>query len=132
MEAGNEGLAVEDLIQDAVEEGVTPATVKAAIERLEQLGQVGRIGWDRIVATASVQTAAKLERDVYELMVEKIHLGSAVVLINGKWRARLTHEDFEGPPSLVKKNAKFKARGMLYHNNGTLCFRVQEVIQILT
>jgi Fanconi anemia group M protein len=132
MKAGSEGLAIEDLVQDVVEEGITPAVAKAAIERLEEIGQVGKVGWDRIVATASVQTAAKPERDVYELMVEKIYPGSAVVLINDKWRARLAHEDFEGPPSLVKKNAKFKARGTLYRDNGTLCFRVQEVTQILS
>jgi Fanconi anemia group M protein len=69
---------------------------------------------------------------MYELMVKKIYPGSAVVLINDKWRARLAHEDFLGPPSLVKKNTKFKARGILYHDEGTLCFRVQEVTQILS
>lgn len=84
------------------------------------------------MATASVQTVAKAERDVYELTVEKIYPGSAVVLINAKWRARLAHEDFEGPPSLVKKNTRFKARGILYRDKGTLCFRVQEVTQILS
>lgn len=132
MEAGSEGIAIEDLVQDVAEEGTTPATAKAAIERLEQMGQVGKIGWDRIVATASIQTVAKHERDVYELMVEKIYPGSAVILINDKWRARLAHEDFEGPRSMVKKNAKFKARGVFYRDKGTLCFRVQEVIQILS
>jgi Fanconi anemia group M protein len=132
MEAGSKGLAIEDLVQDVVEEGITPATAKAAIERLEQLSQVRKVGWDRVVATASVQTLAKSDGATYEVTVEKIHPGSAVVLINDRWRARLAHEDFEGPPSLVKKNAKFKARGMLYHDNGTLCFRVQEVTQILS
>ena len=135
MKAGSNGLPIEDLVESAVEEGITPATAKAAIERLEEIGQVGKVGWDRIVATLSVHTrptSAKTERDVYELTVEKIYPGSAVVLINDKWRARLAHEDFEGPPSLVKKNSKFKARGILYHDKGTLCFRVQEVTQILS
>jgi Fanconi anemia group M protein len=135
MKAGSEGLAIEDLAQDVVEEGITPATTKAAIERLEEIGQLGRVGWDRVVATVSVQTrqtAGIPERDVYEVIVEKIYPGNAVVLINDKWRARLAHEDFEGPAGLVKKNAKFKARGILYRDKGTLCFRVQEVTQILT
>jgi Fanconi anemia group M protein len=135
MKAGSKGLSIEDLVESVAEEGITPATAKAAIERLEEMGQVGNVGWDRIVATASVQTSPtvpKSERDAYELMVEKIYPGSAVVLINDKWRARLAHEDFLGPPSLVKKNAKFKARGILYHDKGTLCFRVQEVTQILS
>ncbi len=43
-------------LEDMAEEGITPATAKAAIERLEEMGQVGRVGWDRIVTAASVQT----------------------------------------------------------------------------
>jgi Fanconi anemia group M protein len=135
MKAGSRGLPIEDLVEYAVDEGITPATAKAAIERLEEVGQVGKIGWDRIVAAVSVQipqATAKPERDVYELMVEKIYPGSAVVLINEKWRARMTPQDFDGPPGLVKKNAKFKVRGILYRDNGTLCFRVQQVTQILS
>jgi Fanconi anemia group M protein len=135
MKVGAKGIPMEDLTEYSVEEGITPALAKAAVERLEEMGQIGKIGWDRIVAIASVQTphtTIKPERDVYELMVEKIYPGNAVVLINDKWRARLAHEDFEGPSSLVKKNARFKARGTLYHDDGTLCFRVQEVTEILS
>jgi Fanconi anemia group M protein len=134
MKAGSNGLPIEDLVEAAVEEGITPATAKAAIERLDQLGQVGKMGWDRIVATASVQTrstATKPERDTYDVMVEKIYPGRAVVLINDKWRARLSHEDFEGPHNIIKKNTKFKARGTLYRDGDTLCLRVREVIQLL-
>jgi len=135
MKAGSGGLLVEDLLEDMADEGITPATAKAAVERLEELGQVGRIGWDRIVTVASVPTPEKpvtAERDVYEVMVEKIYSGSAVVLINDKWRARMTPQDFEGPAGMVKKDARFKARGTLYRDGNTLCFRVRQVTQVLS
>ncbi len=63
--------------------------------------------------------------------MEKIYPGSAVVLINDRWRARMTPQDFEGPASMIKKNARFKARGTLYRDENTLCFRVRQVTQVL-
>ena len=135
MRAGGRGMLIEDLTEELVEEGITPATVKAAIDRLEETGQIGKIGWDRIVPATSVstpQTRDGSERDVYEVMVEKIYPGSAVVLINGKWRARMTPQDFEGPTGIIKKDARFKATGSLYRDGNTLCLRVRQVTQILS
>jgi len=135
MKAGSRGLLIEDLTEDAVEDGVTPAIAKAAIERLEETGQISKVGWDRIVPATSVlakETPTMPARDVYEVYVEKIYPGSAVVLINDKWRARMTPDDFEGPQGIIKKDARFKARGTLYRNGNTLCFRVRHVTQILS
>ena len=55
----------------------------------------------------------------------------AVVIVNDKWRARLTPEDYTGPKALIKKNSRFKATADLYKMDGTLCIRVNEVVQIL-
>jgi Fanconi anemia group M protein len=135
MKAGSRGLLIEDLIEDAEDEGVTPAIAKAAIERLAETGEIGKIGWDRIVAATSVRTPeapALQEKDLYEVAVEKIYPGSAVVLINDKWRARMTPQDFEGPSGTIKKDARFKARGTLYREGNTLCFRVRQVTQLLS
>jgi Fanconi anemia group M protein len=135
MKTGSRGLLIEDLIEDAVEEGITPATAKAAIEKLEETGQITKTGWDTIVAVASVQTdetPGMPDKDVYEILVEKIYSGNAVVVINGKWRARMTTQDYEGPAGLVKKDAKFKARGTLYRDGNTLCLRVRQVTQVLS
>lgn len=134
MTVGSKGMLIEDLVQNAVEEGLSPATAKAAIERLEEMGQIGRFGWDRIVATTSVdtpKTQTKPEQDVYEVTVEKIYPGSAVVLINNKYRARLAYQDFEGPTSVIKKNSRFKATAELYRSDNTLCIRIRQVIQLL-
>jgi len=133
MKAGSRGVLMEDLMEDAVEEGITPATAKAAIQRLEETGQIGKVGWDRIVPAASVPTVEKTVaagRDEYEVMVEKIYPGSAVVLINDKWRARMTPQDFEGPTGMIKKDARFRAVGTLYRDGNTLCFRVRQVTRI--
>jgi len=133
MKAGSRGVLMEDLMEDAVEEGITPATAKAAIQRLEETGQIGKVGWDRIVPAASVPTIEKTVaagRDEYEVMVEKIYPGSAVVLINDKWRARMTPQDFEGPTGMIKKDARFRAVGTLYRDGNTLCFRVRQVTRI--
>jgi len=128
MKAGGEGLLIEDLADQVAEEGVTPAILKAAVEKLQDLGQLQRIGWDRIATVPSKPTP---EKDVYDILVEKIYPGKAVVLINDKWRARITPQDFECPTNLIKKDARFKARGTFYHDGETLCFRVREVIQLL-
>jgi len=129
MKAGSQGLLIEDLADQIAEEGVTPAILKAAVEKLQDLGQLQRIRWDRI---ATVPSKPTLEKDTYDILVEKIYPGKAVALINDKWRARITPQDFEGPPGLIKKDARFKARGTLYHDGNTLCFRVREVIQLLS
>jgi len=135
LKAGGKGLLIEDLMEDAVEEGIRPATAKAAVERLEETGQIGKVGWDRIVTAAGVRAHEKAsmpERDVYEVVVEKIYSGRAVVLINGKWRARMTPQDFEGPAGTIKKDTRFKAKGTLYRDGNTLCFRVRQVTQVLS
>jgi len=135
MRAGGRGMLIEDLTEELAEEGITPATAKAAIDRLEETGQIGKIGWDRMVPVVSVSTPETRdgsERDVYEVMVEKIYPGSAVVLINDKWRARMTPQDFEGPTGIIKKDARFKATGSLYRDGNTLCLRVRQVTQILS
>ena len=71
------------------------------------------------------------EKDVYEVEIEKILPGKAVCIINKKWRAKLVPEEYEGPPNLIKKNMRFKARGTLYHEGKTLCIQVRRVTEIL-
>jgi Fanconi anemia group M protein len=68
---------------------------------------------------------------VYEVLVEKIYPGSAVVRINDKWRARLDPYEYNGPRNLIKKDSTFKAVADLYRMNGTLCIRIKEVTQKL-
>jgi hypothetical protein len=52
-------------------------------------------------------------------------------MVNDKFRARLTPEEYNGPKALIKKNSRFKATADLYRLAGTLCIRVKEVVEIL-
>jgi len=48
----------------------------------------------------------------------------------GRFKGR--PQDFEGPAGMIKKDARFKARGTLYRDGNTLCFRVRQVTQVLS
>jgi hypothetical protein len=63
--------------------------------------------------------------------MEKIYPNVAVLMVNDKFRARLTLEEYNGPKALIKKNSRFKATADLYRLGGTLCIKVKEVVEIL-
>lgn len=129
-----EGISIEDLIEEAAKEGITPAIAKTAIERLQDAGQLAKIGMGRIATIVSMPTpgSVKTDEDFYDVIVEDVRPGKAVVLVDGRWRARLTPQDFEGPINLFKKKAHFKVRGSFYTDEGLLHFRVREIIQKLS
>jgi len=132
MKTGAKGILVEDLLEELALEGYPPSIVKAAIDSLEKSDQIYKLGWDRIASVASMPTLKEKEdKDEYEVEIEKILPGRAICIINNKWRARLVPEEYEGPPNLIKKSMRFKAKGILYHEGKTLCIQVQRVIQIL-
>ncbi len=132
MEAGANGLLIEDLLEELALEGYSPNIVRAAINHLEKFGQIHKLSWDRIASTASISTQKETDdKDVYEVEIEKILPGKAVCIINKRWRAKLVPEEYEGPPNLIKKNMRFKARGILYREGKTLCIQVRRVTEIL-
>jgi Fanconi anemia group M protein len=68
----------------------------------------------------------------YDVIIEKIYRGKAIVTLNDKWKARLTPEEYNGPKQLMKKNSRFKATADLYREDGTLCIRINEVTEVLS
>jgi Fanconi anemia group M protein len=133
MKAGAKGLLIEDLLAESALDGCSPSIVKAAINHLTKADQVYKPSWDRIASVASMSTKTeKRDKDVYTVEIEKVLPGKAVCIINDKWRARLVPEEYEGPPNLIKKNMKFKARGTLHHDGKTLCIQVLKVTEILS
>jgi len=133
MKAGAKGLLIADLLEESALDGCSPSIVKAAINHLAKADQIYKPGWDRIASVASMSTATeKPDKPVYTVEIEKVLPGKAVCIINNKWRARLVPEEYEGPPNLIKKNMKFKARGTLYHEGKTLCIQVLKVTEILS
>jgi len=131
MKAGAEGLPLEDLIEESLLGGYSLSITKAAIDSLVMADQVYRLGWDRIASVASMPTSKEKYKGVYEVEIERVLAGRATCLINDKWRARLASEEYDGPPNLIKKNTRFKARGILYYEGKTLCIRVRRVTEIL-
>ena len=97
-------------------------------EMLIKEGLVIEIGRSRYAASSASKTASGR---TYEITVEKIYQNVAVVIVNDKWRARLTPEEYNGPRALIKKNSRFKATADLYKMGGTLCIRVNEVVEKL-
>jgi ERCC4-related helicase len=132
MKTGAKGILIEDLLEELALEGYPPNIVRAGINSLEKSDQIYKLGLDRIASVASMSSLKEKEdKDEYEVEIEKILPGRAICIINDKWRARLVPEEYEGPPNLIKKSMRFKAKGILYHEGKTLCIQVQRVTQIL-
>jgi len=109
------------LLSDLEIEGHADAVSDAAIKKLLKDG--------RVIATEPGQleiAKTGVGRD-YGVSVERILHGHAVVVVNGKWRARLTPDDYRGPRSVLRKGASFRAIGKLYRLNGVLCIRIDQV-----
>jgi len=128
LERGSRGATLEQLSSDMTYEGVSPKVLKAALGLMMKEGWVTEPVRGRYAATSAVKSAG---RKTYEIRIEKIYHGFAVVIVDGKWRARLTPEEYNGPRNLIKKNSRFRALAKLYRLVGTLCIRVDEVTEIL-
>jgi len=127
LERGASGAGVDQLAFDMEFEGATVPVLKGAVGRLMKEGLVTKLGSGRYAVESALKTAGK----TYEIAIEKIIPGSAVVVVDDKWRARLLPGDYNGPRSLIKKNSRFRASAQLYRVEGTLCVRVKEVTEIL-
>jgi Fanconi anemia group M protein len=125
LERGVSGGSVKQLAFEMEPEGLNTSTIKSAINSLMKDGLVT----EKSQGTYVVTSVLKSRGPSYEIIVEKISPGSATVLVNNKWRARLTSENYNGPRNLIKKNSRFHASAELYESNGVLCIRVKEVIK---
>jgi Fanconi anemia group M protein len=97
-----------------------------AIKKLEKLRKIEWLDEGTIASTNWIyrQPLGK----ILNLHVEKVVQGKALVMVDGKWRARLNHYDYEGPREFLKKGSKFKAIGELYHDEGVLSIKVKQII----
>ncbi|MGQ9543735.1 MAG: helicase-related protein [Candidatus Bathyarchaeia archaeon] len=131
IEAGSEGCSIESLMEEYTQQGFKPNVISAAIDRLEDSGQILRLGWDRVASVTATpvrkRVQGKSEGEVFNILIEKVYPGRAVAWVNDRWRARILPEDFEGPINLLKKDSRFKAYGSLYRLDGILCFRVRGI-----
>lgn len=128
LERGSAGADLDQIASDMEYEEASTPVLKATIGRMIKEGLVSERGQDRYTVASAARSASE---KTYEIVVEKIYPNGAVVIVNDKWRARLTPEEYDGPRALMKKNSRFRAAADLYRNGGTLCIRINEVVEKL-
>ncbi|MBO3842904.1 MAG: DEAD/DEAH box helicase [Candidatus Brockarchaeota archaeon] len=128
LEAGAEGLTLNEIAQEMEAEGITPQIAKAALNILMKDEAAAEVKRGKYAPTSSVK---RKPGGSYEIRIEKIYPGSAVVTVNDKWRARLEPQDYNGPRKLIKKNSRFLAIAELYKMDGRLYIKIKDVIQKL-
>ena len=128
LERGASGATIDQILSDMEFDEASIQVLKASLGTLMKEGLVSEAA-PGVYAVASA--VKKPTGRTYEVVIEKIYPGVAVVKVNGKWRARLDPYDYNGPRNLIKKNSRFKAVAELYRMNGKLCIRIKDVIQTL-
>ena len=127
LERGISGANMNQIASDMEYEGASLPVLKATVEKMVKKSLITEVQKGKYAATS----AAKSTGQVYELTIEKIIPNAAILVVNDKWRARLTPQEYNGPKALIKKNSRFKATADLYHLDGTLYIRVKQVTEIL-
>src|SRR5687768_431763 len=118
---GNSGLDIQLLHKSLRQDDVL---VKAALNMLEKLERI-KITGGKVIASDNL---VKIPGEVFNIEIEKVVMGKAMVLVNSKWRAILNHYDYRGPRELIKKGREFKASGELYRDNNSLNIRVEQIL----
>jgi ERCC4-related helicase len=98
------------------------------IEALNKLEKLKRIHWLDDVTIVLSENLQTLSGEVHDIYIEKILSGTSLVMIDGKWHARLNHYDYDGPRHLLKKGTEFKAVSELYRDGKTFCIRIKQVV----
>jgi ERCC4-related helicase len=98
------------------------------IEALNKLEKLKRIQWLDDATVVLSDNLKIVQGEIHDIFIEKILSGTTLVMIDGKWHARLNHYDYEGPRHLLKKGIEFKAVSELYRDGKTFCIRIKQVV----
>jgi Fanconi anemia group M protein len=98
------------------------------VEALKKLEKIKRIKWLDDVTIALSDSLKHLPGEVHDIYIENILSGITLVMIDGKWHARLNHYDYEGPRHLLKKGMEFKAISELYSDGKAFCVRIKQIV----
>ena len=129
LERGSTGADMTQIASDMEYEGTTLPVLKATVEKMVKEDLLAEND-EGIYVVASAARPTDHEK-TYDITVEKIIPNAAVVIVNDEWRARLTPEEYNGPRALIKRNSRFRATADFYRVEGTLCIRINEVVEIL-
>jgi Fanconi anemia group M protein len=128
LERGAESSDINQIASDMEYEVSSLSILKAAIDKLIKENLITETNTNRYLVASAATIVGK---NMHQITIEKIYPNLAVVVVDDKWRARLTPEEYNGPRVLMKKNSKFKAIAYLYRTDGKLCIRIDEVTKIL-
>jgi ERCC4-related helicase len=120
--SGRQGIDV-DIIQEKF--SFENSVLLEALKKLEKLKRIEWIDDSKVILSENL---AKVSGMTYDIYVEKVIQGRALVIVNGKWHARLNHYDYEGPRELLKKGSEFKAVAELYNDDGVFSLRVKQIV----
>ena len=112
-----------DIIRESL--GLDNTTLIEALNNLEKSKRIQWLDDTMIVLSDNLKIVHGETHDIY---IEKILSGITLVTIDGKWHARLSHYDYEGPRHLLKKGTEFKAVSELYHDGKIFCVRIKQLV----
>ncbi|MGB7663016.1 MAG: hypothetical protein WBL67_09800, partial [Nitrososphaeraceae archaeon] len=112
-----------DIIRESL--GLDNTTLIEALNKLEKLKRIKWLDDTMIVLSDNLKI---VHGEIHNIYIEKILSGITLVMIDGKWRARLSHYDYEGPRHLLKKGTEFKAVSEIYRDGKTFCVRIKQVV----
>jgi hypothetical protein len=95
--SGRKGLDV-DIIQENF--SFENSVLLEALKKLEKLKRIVWLNDSRVILSDNL---ARISGNTYDVYIEKVIHGGALVIVNGKWHARLNHYDYEGPREFLKK-----------------------------
>lgn len=120
--SGRQSLDV-DIIQQSL--SLKNSVLLEALKKLEKLKRIEWVDDSRVILSENL---TKISGSTYDVYVEKIIHGRALVIVNGKWHARLNHYDYEGPRELLRKGSEFRAVGEVYRDAGVCSLRVKQIV----
>jgi ERCC4-related helicase len=120
--SGRRGLDV-DIIQENF--SFENSVLLEALRKLEKLKRIAWLDDSRVILSDNL---ARISGNTYDVYIEKVIHGRALVIVNGKWHARLNHYDYEGPREFLKKGSKFRVVGELYRDEGVFSLRVKQIV----
>jgi len=122
IKAGKDGIDADDLREKYHLENLV------LIEAIKKLEKLNKVEWLDDGRLTTVESLKQYPGKAYNIYVEKILPGKALVLIDEKWHARLNQYDYDGPRALLRTGSEFKAIGDLYRERGILTLRIRQVI----
>jgi ERCC4-related helicase len=112
-----------DIIRESL--GIDNTTLIEALNKLEKLK---RIQWLDDATIVLPENLENVPGEIHDIYIEKILSGVTLVMVDGKWHARLNHYDYEGPRYLLRKGTEFRAVSELYRDGKTFCVRIKQIV----